>query len=64
MSRDGLGSREEAKVRTLKVLFEFVKLKPQEILELGKEFPINRDYWKLCTILFSPFVNWCFIDAW
>lgn len=39
MQRPDLGSREEAKVRTLKVLFEFVKLDPQEILELGKETP-------------------------
>lgn len=37
MQRANVGSREEAKVRTLKVLFNFVKLKPQEILELGKE---------------------------
>lgn len=39
MSRTDLGSREEAKVRTLKVLFEFVNLEPQEILELGRDFP-------------------------
>jgi predicted ATP-dependent endonuclease of OLD family len=38
LQRDGLGAREEAKARTLKVLFEFVKLQPQEILELGKDF--------------------------
>lgn len=37
MERDDLGSKEEAKVRTLKVLFEFVRLQPQEILELGRE---------------------------
>ncbi len=37
MERDDLGSREEAKVRTMKVLFEFVRLQPQEILELGEE---------------------------
>lgn len=37
MSRGDLGAKEQAKTRTLKVLFEFVKLSPQEILELGKE---------------------------
>lgn len=37
LARTDLGAREEAKARTLKVLFEFVRLKPQEILELGKE---------------------------
>lgn len=35
--RNDLGERERAKSRSLKVLFEFVKLKPQEILELGRE---------------------------
>ena len=39
MKRDDLGSREEAKARTLKVLFEFVKLQPQEIWELGRDAP-------------------------
>lgn len=38
MARTDLGVREQAKARTLKVLFEFVKLKPQEILELGRDF--------------------------
>ena len=37
LQRTDLGSKEQAKVRTLKVLFDFVKLKPQEILDLGKE---------------------------
>lgn len=37
LGRTDLGSKEEAKTRTLKVLFEFVKLKPQEIQELGKD---------------------------
>lgn len=37
MSREGLGSKEAAKARTLRVLFEFVKLSPQEILALGQE---------------------------
>lgn len=32
-----LGPKEAARARTLRVLFDFVKLKPQEILELGKE---------------------------
>ncbi|BDI29186.1 hypothetical protein CCAX7_12370 [Capsulimonas corticalis] len=40
MQRDDLGSREEAKARTLKVLFEFVKLQPKEILELGRDSPV------------------------
>jgi predicted ATP-dependent endonuclease of OLD family len=38
MTRKELGAREEAKARTLKVLFEFVKLQPKEILELGRDF--------------------------
>ena len=38
MSRKGLGSKEEAKARTLKVLFDFVRLEPTEILELGQDF--------------------------
>lgn len=37
LKREKLSSKEEAKVRTLKVLFDFVKLKPEEILELGCE---------------------------
>jgi predicted ATPase len=37
MNRDDLGSKEAAKARTLKVLFEFVGLKAEEILELGKD---------------------------
>lgn len=37
MSRTDLGIKEREKARSLKVLFEFVKLSPQEILELGKE---------------------------
>lgn len=46
MERDDLGAKEEAKVRTLKVLFDFVRLEPQEILELGRDFrpPPNRPY--------------------
>lgn len=41
MSRENLGNREGAKARTLKVLFEFVKLDPKEILELGQDFQIT-----------------------
>ncbi len=41
MRRDDLGAREQAKARTLKVLFEFVGLQPEEILELGKDFKVN-----------------------
>lgn len=37
LKRSDLGQREEAKSRTLRVLFEFVKLSPEEILELGRE---------------------------
>lgn len=35
--REDLGERERAKVRSLKVLFEFVSLSPTQILELGQE---------------------------
>lgn len=35
--RTDLGERERAKVRSLKVLFEFVQLSPDDILRLGKE---------------------------
>ncbi|QNI70870.1 AAA family ATPase [Cyanobium sp. NS01] len=34
---EGLGQKERAKARTLKVLFEFVELQPTEILSLGKD---------------------------
>jgi hypothetical protein len=37
--RKDLGERERAKSRSLKVLFEFVNLLPEQILELGKEAP-------------------------
>ena len=37
LKRENLGQKEQAKARTLKVLFEFVKLQPQEILDLGKD---------------------------
>lgn len=44
LSRTDLGLKEAAKARTLKVLFEFVKLRPAEILELGRDFqpPANQ----------------------
>ncbi len=42
MRRDDLGNREASKVRTLKVLFDFVRLEPDEILELGRDFPVNQ----------------------
>lgn len=38
LKRDDLGSKEAAKARTLKILFSFVQLQPEEILELGREF--------------------------
>lgn len=38
MKRTGIGAKESAKVRTLKVLFDFVGLSPEEILQLGQEF--------------------------
>lgn len=37
LKRTDLGSKEAAKARTLRVLFKFVRLSPEEILELGKE---------------------------
>jgi predicted ATP-dependent endonuclease of OLD family len=37
LSRKDLGSTTEAKTRTLRVLFDFVKLDPKEILKLGSE---------------------------
>ncbi len=37
LSRAGLGMKEEAKVRTLRVLFDFVRLDPAEIHKLGQD---------------------------
>ncbi|MEE2952538.1 MAG: AAA family ATPase [Pseudomonadota bacterium] len=37
LKREDLGEKEAAKARTLKVLFSFVRLKPDEVLELGKD---------------------------
>ncbi|MDB5977361.1 MAG: putative ATP-dependent family endonuclease [Nevskia sp.] len=44
LKREDLGAREAAKARTLRVLFSFVRLQPDEILELGRDFrdPQNR----------------------
>lgn len=42
LERDDLGTKEEAKTRTLRVLFRFVDLEPQEILRLGEE-SLNSD---------------------
>ena len=41
LERDNLGQKELAKARTLKVLFEFVNLQPDEILSLGKDLPVQ-----------------------
>jgi AAA domain, putative AbiEii toxin, Type IV TA system len=38
LKRTDLGAKESAKARTLRVLFTFVKLEPEEILELGRDF--------------------------
>ncbi|HMQ31818.1 MAG TPA: AAA family ATPase [Chloroflexaceae bacterium] len=38
LKRTGLGAKEAAKARTLRVLFKFVRLSPEEILELGQDF--------------------------
>jgi hypothetical protein len=39
-----------AKARTLRVLFQFVGLQPQEILELGRDFPDPTDPTRQPTI--------------
>ncbi len=38
LKRKDLGAKEAAKARTLKVLFNFVRLSPEDILELGRDF--------------------------
>ncbi|SOE63166.1 AAA ATPase domain-containing protein [Burkholderia sp. D7] len=38
LKRTDLGARDAAKARTLRVLFSFVRLEPEEILELGRDF--------------------------
>jgi hypothetical protein len=43
MNRSDLGAKESAKARTLRVLFDFVGVQAQEILELGRDFRDLRD---------------------
>ena len=43
MARNNLGEKEAAKARTLKTLFSFVKLDPDEIFRLGKESPNGQE---------------------
>ncbi len=43
MNRSDLGAKESAKARTLGVLFDFVGVQAQEILELGRDFRDLRD---------------------
>ena len=43
MGRADLGAKERAKARTLQVLFDFVGLQAQEILQLGRDFRDIRD---------------------
>lgn len=38
LNRKDLGARESAKARTLRVLFNFVRLSPADILDLGRDF--------------------------
>ena len=44
LKREDLGTKEAGKARTLRVLFRFVRLEPEEILEMGQEIktPQNR----------------------
>lgn len=44
LKRKDLGAKESAKARTLKVLFNFVRLSPQDILDLGKDFISNQGH--------------------
>ena len=43
LKRTDLTGTVEAKARTLRVLFDFVSLKPDEILELGQDLPMKSD---------------------
>ncbi|MFB3431171.1 MAG: AAA family ATPase [Phycisphaerales bacterium] len=43
LKREDLSGKAEARARTLRVLFSFVRLKPQEILELGKDWSGDKD---------------------
>lgn len=40
--RNDLGEKERAKLRSLRVLFDFVRMKPEEILELGRETGLTK----------------------
>ncbi len=40
--RNDLGDKERAKLRSLRVLFDFVRMKPEEILELGREAGLTK----------------------
>ena len=42
LKRNDLGAKEAAKARTLRVLFRFVRLSPEEVLELGRDFDQGR----------------------
>jgi len=50
LKRQDLGTKEMAKARTLRVLFQFVGLQPQEILELGRDFSDPTDPTRQPTI--------------
>jgi hypothetical protein len=50
MKRTDLGAREAAKARTLRVLFRFVRLSPEEILELGQEDSVNSQNGRRATV--------------
>ena len=43
LARNDLGAKEEAKARTLRVLFDFVQVQAKEILELGRDFQDPND---------------------
>jgi energy-coupling factor transporter ATP-binding protein EcfA2 len=56
LKRKDLGARESAKARTLRVLFRFVRLEPEEVLELGRDFrnekaerPTDKEIAKIAT---------------
>lgn len=41
LKRTDLGSKEAAKARTLRVLFKFVRLSPEEVLDLGRDLALT-----------------------
>lgn len=47
LKRSDLGQKTAAKARTLRVLFDYVGLKPEEILQLGQEGPADENQIKL-----------------